>query len=101
MKILLMILLLVPQVALARVYMCVDPETGKKSFTDKACEQAGPGEKVRVNVANPGAHARRPKKNPNKVWQSQLDNTRSGRDYNQEREGLQESRAVGVAANGG
>lgn len=28
MKILLMILLLVPQVALARVYMCVDPETG-------------------------------------------------------------------------
>ena len=100
MKLLLMVLLLLPQLAWARVYMCVDPATGKSSFTDKACAKSAPGETVRVVTANPGSAARSPKKDPNKVWQSQRDTTRSGRDYNQERRAEQSNKSAAIVASG-
>ena len=46
--------LLLPQVSVAGVYMCVDPATGKKTFTDRACPSAGTGKKVRVEPTNFG-----------------------------------------------
>ena len=48
----LLLVLMLPQAAAARVYMCVDPQTGKTSFTDKACAETSTGEEVRVNGAN-------------------------------------------------
>ena len=38
MRILVLVLLLVPQLVLARVYMCLDPATGKTSFSDTGCK---------------------------------------------------------------
>ena len=47
------LLLVLPQLASARVYMCVDQVTGETSFTDKACTTAGDArEEVRVDRTN-------------------------------------------------
>ena len=74
--------------AQAGVYMCVDPATGKTSFTDRACESKTAGENVRVQVANPGAQKRKASQSGrkvNKAWQSQRDTSLSGREYNAKR----------------
>ncbi len=85
---LLLSLLSGPNLAQARVYMCVDPTTGKTSFTDQACESKTAGEDVRVQVANPGSQKRKTSQSGRKVnraWQSQRDTSLSGREYNARR----------------
>jgi hypothetical protein len=100
MKKLLILLLLLPlsQVATARVYMCVDPETGVTSFTDKACVKSTTGEEVRVDAANyeSGRSAGRGASGP-KVWNSHRDQRKTGRDYNDERRSLSENKTSATA----
>ena len=47
-KALMLVALLAPAVASAGVFVCVDPTTGKKTFTDKACSTKETGEKLNV-----------------------------------------------------
>jgi Domain of unknown function (DUF4124) len=92
------LLLLVPQLAAARVYMCVDHATGQTSFTDQACDTASVREEVRVPTANldSGQHYAAPAKR--KTWRSQADIRKTGTDYNAERRQLYESNATAAAA---
>ena len=85
MRFLLVLVLLVPQFAAAGVYMCVDPQTGKKTFTDKGCEESVAKEQVRVGATNTasGAYSARGGSS-GKAWNSQRDESRTGREYRQE-----------------
>jgi len=77
---LLLSVLLIPQFATAGVFMCVDPATGKKTFTDRACPTQGQGKKVRVDPTNFGDGSRTKKKSVNNnAWRSQEDQSVSGR----------------------
>lgn len=71
------ITLLLPQVSAAGVYLCVDPATGKKTFTDRACPSAGKGTKVRVEPTNFGEGIA--KRKPNGTWSADKDRSVSGR----------------------
>ena len=71
MKVFLMVLLLIPQIAAARVYMCVDPATGNTSFTDKACEDTAAREEVRVDGTNLDSGARSKSGAKAKTWNSE------------------------------
>ena len=97
MKGLLLLLLLLPQMAAAGVYMCVDPETGKTSFTDKACTKASAREEVRVGATNLDSGSRSHRGNGSKTWNSQRDTRKSGIDYNTQRRSLYENRASASA----
>ena len=103
MKKLLILLLLLPlsQVATARVYMCVDPETGVTSFTDKACEKSASGEEVRVNATNydSGRRTASTSRGP-KVWNSHRDTRKTGRDYNDERRRMYQEKATATVSGG-
>lgn len=92
--ILLAALLLAPQLAAAKVYMCVDPATGKTSFTDKACDAHEPGEEVRVEAANLESGSRYQKSAGRKTWNSERDERKTGVDYNTERRALYRSSAT-------
>ncbi|MFV8817017.1 DUF4124 domain-containing protein [Haliea sp. E17] len=86
-------LLALPLASHAGVFICVDPQTGKKTFTDKACPDAAPGEKVRVDPVNfnRGATARQ-----TGTWNSDRDTSKDGSDYasaNQRR--LQSAKSTG------
>jgi len=81
-------LLLLPQIAAAKVYMCVDPSTGKTSFTDKACDAHVAGEEVRVKAANLESGSRYHKQAKRKTWNSERDERKTGLEYNQERRDL-------------
>ena len=61
--------LLFSQMAIAEIYKCVDPETGRMTFTDKACKQKTTGEHVQVDPTNFDSG---PKKySGNRTWVSQ------------------------------
>ena len=78
---LLLLFFLAPQLSLAGVYMCVDPQTGKKTFTDRACEQRTAGEEVRVEPVNFGGAAyRAPASEHKQAWRSQQAVAKSGRE---------------------
>lgn len=97
MKGVLLLLLLLPQMAAAGVYMCVDPETGKTSFTDKACAKATAREEVRVGATNLDSGSRTRRGSGSKTWNSQRDTRKSGIDYNDQRRSLYENRASASA----
>ena len=78
-------LLLVPQLSTARVYMCVDSNTGKTSFTDKACEATGVGEEVRVDATNLDSGSRSRRGSAGKTWRSDEETRKTGLEYNNER----------------
>jgi hypothetical protein len=82
------LLLLLPALASAQVYMCVNPVTGKTSFTDRACnvDGSGIGEEVKVGAPNldSGQRDRKPAAQE-KLWNSERDLRKTGRDYNAER----------------
>lgn len=78
-------LFLVPQLANARVYMCVDSTTGKTSFTDKACEITSVGEEVRVDATNLDSGSRSRRGSAAKTWRSDEETRKTGLDYNNER----------------
>lgn len=69
--------LLLPQVSVAGVYMCVDPATGKKTFTDRACPTAREGQKVRVEPTNFGEGVAKQKSRG--TWSKDKDRSISGR----------------------
>ena len=61
--------------------MCIDSQTGKKTFTDRACEQSTAGEEVRVDPVNFGGAAyRAPDSEHKQVWRSQQAVAKSGRE---------------------
>jgi hypothetical protein len=91
------LLLLLPQVAAAKVYMCVDHVTGKTSFTDKACEVAGTREEVRVDPANLDSGSRYARPSKPKTWRSEADTRKTGADYNADRRSLYESKTAVTA----
>ena len=70
--------LLTAQLASAEVFMCVDPDSGKKTFTDKACPTAGERKKVKVQPTNFGQGT---KTNYGQgTWSSDRNTAVSGRD---------------------
>ena len=102
-KILVLVALLLPlaQTASARVYMCVDPQTGTTSFTDKACEKTAAREEVRVNSANyTSGRGTRSNAGDAKVWSSHRDDRKTGRDYNDDRRRLYQEKATASVTDG-
>ena len=92
------LLLLAPQLAVARVYMCVDQATGQATFTDKACDTAASSrEEVRVQTANLDSGKRYAPPAKRKTWRSQADTRKSGVDYNAERRNLYQNKATASA----
>ena len=88
------LLILVPQMATARVYMCVDQATGKASFTDRSCESAGTRAEVRVDPTNLDSGAQYAKRGKKKTWRSEADTRKSGSDYNADRRMLYKNKAA-------
>ena len=88
------LLLLLPQFAVARVYMCVDHTTGQTSFTDQACETASVREEVRVPTSNLDSGQRYGAPSKRKTWRSQADVRKTGTDYSAERRSLYENKAT-------
>jgi hypothetical protein len=81
--VLLLLLLLGPQLAAAKVYMCRDAVSGKTTFTDRACEQnVASREEVRVPPTNVDSGKRTAAPAPRGAWVSDRDTRKSGRDYN-------------------
>ena len=71
-RIVLCMMLCLPGIASAKVYMCVDPATGEKTFTDKACETKVSGEKLNVKPHNFGDSGHRSQGSSGaKAWSSQ------------------------------
>tara|TARA_R110002110_G_scaffold406421_1_gene626462 strand:- start:294992 stop:295303 length:312 start_codon:yes stop_codon:yes gene_type:complete len=94
MKIVLMVMLLVPQLALAKVYMCTDPHTGKSTFTDKGCETLTATEEVKVTTTNVTSGRNTAAKVSDKSWNSDRDARKSGREYNDQRRSVYEGSAT-------
>ena len=69
-------MLAAPLAVNAEVFMCVDPVTGKKSFTDRACPAAEPGQKVKVEPVNFGSG--NAAKRGEATWSSDRDTSRTG-----------------------
>ena len=67
----------------AEIFVCVDPVTGEKSFTDKACASHGTGDEVRIKKGNFGASGgTRDKTSGTKAWRSQdRSDVSTSRDY--------------------
>ena len=87
MRVLLFLMLLAPQLAAAKVYMCVDEQTGKTSFTDRGCQTTASREEVKIRPANAnsGSRADTGESNKERAWESDRDNRKTGRDYTAER----------------
>ncbi len=85
------LLLLAPQLASARMYMCVDHATGATSFTDKACETVSSRAEVRVDPSNLDSGSRYVAPAKQKTWRSQAERRKTGKDYNAERRSIYEN----------
>ncbi|MDX1732915.1 MAG: DUF4124 domain-containing protein [Halioglobus sp.] len=83
-----------PQVASAGVYMCTDRTTGKTTFTDSGCETTASREEVRVDRTNLDSGKRYGKVAARKVWNSQRESRKSGREYNAQPREIYENRAT-------
>jgi hypothetical protein len=79
MRALILTALLLPQIAGAEIFMCVDPDTGKKTFTDKACTEHMPGTEVLVKPNNFGGNGHRGHKQ-RQTWNSDKKTGVSGPD---------------------
>jgi hypothetical protein len=95
MRVLLFLLLLVPEIAAAKVFMCVDEVTGKTSFTDRGCETTSAREEVRIPPANAnsGSRGEELEEPPEQTWVSDRDTRKTARDYSAARRS--------IASNGG
>ncbi len=93
-----LIMVILPLAVRADMYMCVDPETGATSFTDKACEEAASQEEIKVNAINPGGarQASQPRTR-NKAWRSQVDARKTGTDFNSQRRAMYRGKALTAA----
>lgn len=70
--------LLVPLSGHAKVFICVDPETGEKTFTDTACADSAPGRKIKVEPVNFDKNG--PSQGERGTWNSDRDTGVSGSD---------------------
>lgn len=94
MRVLLLVLLLLPQLAAARVFMCVDEATGRTSFSDKGCQTTASQEEVRVEASNVFSGSRTAEAPAPKAWVSDRDTRKTGRDYSAEKSSLLEHKAT-------
>jgi Domain of unknown function (DUF4124) len=105
MRVLLLVMLLLPQLAAARVFMCVDQATGKTTFSDKGCATSAAQEEVRVEAPNVFSGSRTAEAPTAKTWVSDRDTRKTGRDYSAAKSGLLQARptasSTAVAANDG
>ena len=97
----LMVMLLIAMLPLAvraDMYMCVDPQTGATSFTDKACKGAASQQEIKVNAINPGGvrQASQPR-TQDKAWRSQVDARKTGTDFNSERRAIYRGKSLTAA----
>jgi len=93
------LLLLLPQLASARVYMCVDQATGRTSFTDKACATTQDvREEVRVDRTNLDSGKQYGRAGREKTWRSEEDTRKTGRDFNTSRSSLYDNNATASTA---
>lgn len=76
------------------VFMCVDPATGKTSFTDHACDTRDIREEVKVEAANLESGNRYGAAAKPKTWRSEEDTRKTGKDFNASRRNLYDNRAV-------
>ncbi|TXS95358.1 DUF4124 domain-containing protein [Parahaliea maris] len=90
-------LLLSASVAQAKVYKCVDPATGKTTFTDVACaSNKASDDQVRVKPQNFGASGHRSQaSSQQRVWRSQ-DPSRRELDADQQARGRAAPRNAGT-----
>ena len=77
--------------------MCVDPATGRKSFSDKGCATAALQEEVRVQATNVESGARTGKASKRKTWNSDRDTRKTGLDYSSEQRRQQQRQAPAIA----
>lgn len=91
---LVIMLLALPQLGNAKVYMCIDQASGKTSFTDKACETVAKREEVRIEATNLDSGSRYGKQPTRKSWNSERDDRKTGRDYSTQRREFYENSAT-------
>ncbi len=98
MRALLLVLILVPQLAMAKVYMCRDAATGKTTFTDRACDTAAATrEEVRVPATNVDSGSRTAEPAERGAWLSDRDTRKTGREFNAiARRDMQEESGAGI-----
>ena len=95
-KLLFFCALLSPALASAGVFVCVDPATGKKTFTDKACETKTKGEKLDVQPQNFGGSGHRSGSSGQKSWNSQrAAQGVATTEYSGHRQRVEKARSVG------
>lgn len=94
MKILLLLMLLLPQLAAAKVYMCVDPKSGKTLFSDTGCKATAATEEVRIDPTNVDSGRNTRGAVAKKAWASERDTRKTGRDYEQEKRRIKENNAT-------
>jgi len=102
MRVLILVLLMLPQLAAAGVFMCVDPATGATSFSDKGCATSAGQEEVKVEATNVFSGNRTSESPKRKTWASDRDTRKTGRDYTAEKSELLRNKATAsaVAATG-
>lgn len=102
MRNLILCLLLMPSLASAKVFMCVDEATGKTVFTDQACNGATVREEVKVPATNTvsGTREEGAKNAREKVWASDRDTRKSGREYRSENRDLNENQPTASVDHG-
>ena len=97
---LLVAILATPQFATAGVYMCEDPVTGKKTFTDKACPTKQAGKKVKVDGESKQILAGKTRTGHTvyreQIWNSDRDKSLAGRANMNEKKRV----AASVSGNG-
>ena len=98
MRVLLLVLLLLPQLGSARVFMCVDEATGKKTFSDKGCQTSFTQEEVRIQATNVDSGRRTADPAARKAWVSDRDTRKTGRDYFAEKRDAMYDRAATASA---
>ena len=99
MRVLILVLLLLPQLAAAGVFMCVDPASGATSFSDKGCAASVDQEEVKVEATNVFSGNRTAESPKRKTWASDRDTRKTGRDYTAEKsEQLRNKATAGAVA---
>ena len=94
MRVLILVLLLLPQLAAAGVFMCVDPVSGATSFSDKGCTTSAAQEEVKVEATNVFSGNRTAEAAKRKTWASDQDTRKTGRDYTAEKSDLLRNKAT-------
>lgn len=88
------VLVALPQLATAGVFMCVDPVSGKTSFTDKACATTDAREEIRIDATNVSSGNKSRGAPREKTWRSEAETRKSGRDHNASRRNLYDNSAT-------